>query len=105
MRADVHFDRVSNVVTAMLEVPGVKKHDLRFTLSVCPYTRVKQLSISGVSRPAFPFPEPAGQGQGHESSVQVQERNFGEFSRTLVVPPETQVRVSLLPLTRENGWY
>lgn len=71
------------MMTAMLELPGLKKTDLRFTLSVCPYSRVKQLSISGVSRPVLP-----------EVGHTIHERNFGEFTRTLVVPPETQVGFS-----------
>ncbi|OBZ77519.1 hypothetical protein A0H81_02570 [Grifola frondosa] len=42
------------MMTAMLELPGVKKADLQLTMSVCPYSRVRQLTVSGTSRPALP---------------------------------------------------
>ncbi|KAM5532169.1 hypothetical protein V8D89_014194 [Ganoderma adspersum] len=77
--ADVHFNADENVITAMFELPGVKRPDLRITMSVCPFSRVRQVTISGVSRGTLPV-------QGH----QVRERKFGEFFRTLAVPPETK---------------
>ncbi|KAI0824803.1 hypothetical protein BC628DRAFT_371374 [Trametes gibbosa] len=79
IRADVHYNVVENVVIAMFELPGVKRDDLRITMSVCPFSRVRQLNIAGVSRPVLPS-------QGHG----VRERKFGLFARTLVVPPETK---------------
>ena len=83
IRADVHFNTDENIITAMFELPGVKRPDLRITMSVCPFSRVRQVTISGVSRGTLPV-------QGH----QVRERKFGEFFRTLAVPPETKVRRS-----------
>ncbi|KAH9939840.1 hypothetical protein B0H21DRAFT_29349 [Amylocystis lapponica] len=79
IRADVHYDAEENVMTAMLELPGLKKSDLRLTLAVCPYSRVRQLTVSGTSRPTLPP-------HGHT----VQERKFGAFARTIVVPPDTK---------------
>ncbi|KAI1797980.1 hypothetical protein LXA43DRAFT_1088132 [Ganoderma leucocontextum] len=79
IRADVHFSTEENVITAMFELPGVKRADLRIMMSVCPFSRVRQVSVSGVSRGPLPL-------QGH----QVRERKFGEFFRTLAVPPETK---------------
>lgn len=84
IRADVHYSAEDNVMTAMFELPGVKKGDVRITMSVCPFSRVRQLSISGLSRAVLPL-------QGHS----VRERKFGEFFRTIAVPPETKVRRQL----------
>ncbi|KAH9941139.1 uncharacterized protein BXZ73DRAFT_75108 [Epithele typhae] len=87
IRADVHYSAEEGVMTAMLELPGVKRGDLRVTLSVCPFSRVRQVSIAGTARSLLPS-------TGHG----VRERKFGEFFRTLAVPPETKpedVAVSL----------
>ncbi|KAL6303291.1 hypothetical protein BKA93DRAFT_735239 [Sparassis latifolia] len=79
IRMDVQFDAADNMLTAMLELPGVRKADLRLTLATCPYSRVRQLTIAGTVRSTLTP-------RGHT----VQERKFGEFARTLVVPPETK---------------
>ena len=50
IRADVFYDKDANLVKAMLELPGLKKSDLKITLSRCPYTCVKQLTVSGKSK-------------------------------------------------------
>ncbi len=81
IRADVHYSSEENIMTAMFELPGVQRSDLRITMSVCPFSRVRQVSISGISRVVLPL-------QGHS----VRERKFGEFFRTLAIPPETKVR-------------
>ena len=80
IRADVHFDAASNQMTVMLELPGLKKSDIRIVMNVCPYSRVRQLTISGRSR----SPLPAG-------TFTVQERKFGDFSRVVPVPSDTKV--------------
>ncbi|RPD56994.1 hypothetical protein L227DRAFT_594959 [Lentinus tigrinus ALCF2SS1-6] len=79
IRADINFSTEENVITAMFEIPGVKRNDIHITMSVCPFSRVRQVSISGLSRSILPL-------QGHT----VRERKFGEFFRTMVVPPETK---------------
>ena len=81
IRTDVHYSTEENVMTAMFELPGVKRGDLRITLSVCPFSRVRQVNIAGTMRAILPL-------RGHA----VRERKFGEFCRTLAVPPETKVR-------------
>ncbi|KAI0711421.1 hypothetical protein C8Q76DRAFT_769319 [Earliella scabrosa] len=79
IRADVHYGSEENVMTAMFELPGVKRSDLRVTMSVCPFSRVRQVTVSGLARAVLPV-------QGHS----VRERKFGEFFRTLPVPPDTR---------------
>lgn len=80
IRTDVHYSEQSNVLTAMLELPGVKKADLSLALRICPHSRVKQLSVSGKSGPVFA-----------DEGYTLRERKYGEFHRMLVVPPETTV--------------
>lgn len=65
----------------MLELPGVKKTNLRLSLTVCPYSKTKQLVVTGKSTPGLP-----------EEGFMVRERKHGDFKRVLVVPPETTVR-------------
>ncbi|KAI0777186.1 hypothetical protein BD413DRAFT_468043 [Trametes elegans] len=87
IRADIHYSAEENLIVAMFELPGVKRGDLRVTMSVCPFTRVRQVNIAGLSRSTLPA-------HGHG----VRERKFGQFARTLVVPPETKpedVQISL----------
>jgi hypothetical protein len=75
----------------MLELPGVKKSEVRVTLSTCYYNRVKQVTVYGRTRPVFPvsaFPE----GIDGPPDLTVRERKFGDFSRTFAVPSETKVR-------------
>jgi len=81
IRADVHYDAESKLLTAHLELPGLKKRDLSITLSTCVYNRVRQVVIAGRSKPMLP-----------EVGYAIRERKFGEFSRTFAVPPETKVR-------------
>lgn len=68
-------------MTVMFELPGLKKTDLRMRLSVCPYSRVRQLTISGRSKRPLP-----------ETGFTMKERRFGDFIRTVVVPYDTKVR-------------
>ena len=81
--SDVYFDVDSKVLSAMLELPGVKKADLSIKLSTCFYNRVKQVTVSGQSKPAFPE---------DGNRCKVRERKYGEFTRTFAVPQDTQVR-------------
>ncbi|THH32398.1 hypothetical protein EUX98_g1819 [Antrodiella citrinella] len=67
-------------MTAMLELPGVKKSDLKINLSVCPYSRVRQVTISGRINPMM----------SSVSGYAVRERKFGEYRRVVVVPPDTK---------------
>lgn len=100
IRSDVYYDPDSKVLTAMLELPGVKRSDLRVTLSTCMYNRVRQVTVHGISRPVFP------ESQGHAMISplhSVRERKFGLFTRTFAVPSDLKVSpcrsfFSLLPL-------
>lgn len=78
---DIQFDTVDNVIVAMLELPGVKKADVRISLATCPFSRARQLTVSGSSRCALSTE------RGHT----VLERKFGDFTRGICVPPETLV--------------
>ena len=89
IRADVFYDKDANLMKAMLELPGLKKSDLRIILSRCPYTCVKQLTISGKSKPVFP-----------DVGLAVKERRFGRFYRTMAVPSDTTVRLSCFSVPR-----
>lgn len=73
-------------MTAMLELPGLKKSNIRIILHCCPYSGIRQLTISGRSRPSLP------RGEGIYT---VQERKFGDFSRTVPLPKDTKVSVLL----------
>ena len=83
IRTDIHYDAEKNLMTVMFELPGLKKSDLRMRLSVCPYSRVRQLTISGRSRPPLP-----------DSGFTMKERKYGDFVRTVILPFGTQVRSS-----------
>ena len=85
IRADVHYDAESKLLTAHLELPGLKKRDLSITLSTCIYNRVRQIVIAGRSKATLP-----------EAGYAIKERKYGEFSRTFAVPPETKVGLSVL---------
>ncbi|THV07409.1 hypothetical protein K435DRAFT_333040 [Dendrothele bispora CBS 962.96] len=52
-RSDVQYDPRTNVLTACLEMPGVRKADLRVTLSTCLFNRIRQVVIQGFSNPVF----------------------------------------------------
>ncbi|KAH9887213.1 hypothetical protein C8Q73DRAFT_657097 [Cubamyces lactineus] len=99
IRADIHYNTEDNLIIAVFELPGVKRSDLRITMSVCPHSRVRQINIAGIARPILPV-------LGHG----VRERKYGQFVRTLPVPPETKpedVKISLedgiLTLTIPGG--
>ena len=80
IRTDVHYDAETKLLTAHLELPGLKQRDLSITLSTCVYNRVRQVVVAGRSKRTLP-----------EAGYALRERKFGEFSRTFAVPPETRV--------------
>ncbi|KAF9457922.1 hypothetical protein BDZ94DRAFT_1174637 [Collybia nuda] len=82
IRTDTNYDPETRLLTVLLELPGVKKTDLRVTLSTCQYNGVRQIIVSGQTAPTFPIP-PAG---GEDNNVR--ERKFGKFSRTIPVPSD-----------------
>ncbi|KAF8067806.1 hypothetical protein FPV67DRAFT_1562066 [Lyophyllum atratum] len=88
LRTDSYYDPESKRLVTMLEVPGVKKADVRVTLSTCPWNRVRQITVSGTSRPVFP-PALASESADGGPELTIRERKFGEFARTFAVPSDT----------------
>ncbi|KII91310.1 hypothetical protein PLICRDRAFT_105032 [Plicaturopsis crispa FD-325 SS-3] len=79
IRSDIHYDAEKQLLTVMLELPGLQKSDMKISLSTCIYNRVRHVQVSGVSKPVFP-----------EDGYAVRERKFGMFSRSFVVPSDTK---------------
>ncbi|KAF9818025.1 hypothetical protein IEO21_02986 [Rhodonia placenta] len=86
IRADVHFDAARGLLIAMLELPGVRKTDVRISLAQCPHSRMKVLAVAGVAFPSHFISDSAHGGALHA----VRERKCGAFGRCLPVPPETK---------------
>ncbi|KAJ6500753.1 hypothetical protein C8R45DRAFT_979014 [Mycena sanguinolenta] len=80
IRADTYYDPNTRVLTALLELPGVKKPDLRITLATTLFNRVRQVTVNGHSRPPL------------SSSPTLRERKYGRFARAFPVPADTKVR-------------
>ncbi|THH04898.1 hypothetical protein EW145_g5190 [Phellinidium pouzarii] len=112
---------VTNTVTAMLELPGVKSAHVRVGLNICPHTHIKQLVVRGRSQPLLPdrsvenSADDRGGGADGKKKVEgyiVRERKVGEFKRVLVVPPETKrimekfsrFDIFFSPITYEYLW-
>ncbi|KAG1741571.1 uncharacterized protein EDB91DRAFT_1237184 [Suillus paluster] len=77
-RADYFFCSESRVSTALFELPGVKKSDLKIELSMC-QNGVKQLSISGETRQPL-----------LDGLIALKERKYGKFRRILPVRHDTK---------------
>lgn len=90
LRTDVHFNSRTNIITAMLELPGVKRNDVRIGVHVNTETQEKQIVIRGRSRPLLPTRAPTPEDGAVECYFR-QERKYGEFKRILVVPNALQV--------------
>jgi len=92
IRMDTHYDPDTHLLTAMLELPGVRREDLSVRLSTCSYNGVRQIRVSGVVHPPFPaLGGPGGLGEG-VSGVLVRERRYGPCSRVIPVPSDLKVR-------------
>ncbi|KAJ7068593.1 hypothetical protein C8F01DRAFT_1118658 [Mycena amicta] len=92
IRADTHYDPATRVITALLEVPGVKKHDLTITLATTLFNRLRQVTVQGRSH--APFPPSA-------SASAIRERKYGLFTRNFPVPLDT--RPGDIDATMEDG--
>ncbi|KAG1779327.1 hypothetical protein EV702DRAFT_1025118 [Suillus placidus] len=77
-RADYFFCNESRVTTAMFELPGLKKSDLKIELSRS-QNGVKQVSITGESRQPLP-----------DGLILLKERKYGKFRRILPVRHDTK---------------
>ncbi|KAJ7019726.1 hypothetical protein C8F04DRAFT_975315, partial [Mycena alexandri] len=83
IRTDTQYDPTTRVLTALLELPGMKRRDLRITLATTPFNRVRQVTVSGtlastsivVARTLGPV---------------LRERKYGSFTRAFAVPAETK---------------
>lgn len=84
--ANLLFDVEQDMLEATFEVPGVKRDDIRVKLHECPFSRVKQLTVFGLSRPM-----PAGRGHS------IRQRKAGEFMSSITVFPDTKVRANTAP--------
>ncbi|KAF8894254.1 HSP20-like chaperone [Mucidula mucida] len=83
---DLHEDAEKNIVTALFELPGLKKEDVNIDV------RDGRLTVTGESKISS---------EHQEEGYAVKERKFGKFSRTLRLPQgvkEEQINASL-----ENG--
>ncbi|KAI0313163.1 hypothetical protein OF83DRAFT_1065961 [Amylostereum chailletii] len=87
IRTDVHFSSISNTMTALLELPGVKKTDLNVNLIIDSFTKVKQVVVSGKTTTSF---SEYGQEERDGHSKITRERKFGDFVRRYNVPFETK---------------
>ncbi|KAG2003515.1 hypothetical protein CC2G_004111 [Coprinopsis cinerea AmutBmut pab1-1] len=99
IRMDTHYDTDTHVLTAVLEVPGVKREHLSVRLSTCSYNRVRQITISGVVYPPAGFPPLINQAAAASTSegvftgvvgpkMSVRERRYGICQRVLPVPSD-----------------
>ncbi|KAG5645492.1 hypothetical protein DXG03_005900 [Asterophora parasitica] len=91
LRTDSQYDPETKMLVAMLEVPGVRKADVKVTLSTCPWNRVRQITVSGIARPVF-APAASSESADGRPELTIRERKFGEFSRTFAVPSDVNVR-------------
>ena len=113
--SDMHYSKSSNILHALLELPGVKKQDVQIKLSTCYFNHVKFLSVRAESFPVFDLPGAIESGTGTaagadqaqtqdtssgakptSSSINpdLRERRFGLLQRVIQVPSTTKVRVS-----------
>ncbi|KAJ7154629.1 hypothetical protein C8R46DRAFT_1117931 [Mycena filopes] len=103
IRADTHYDPGTRVLTALLELPGMKRRDISITLATTPFNRLRQVIVRGHSRPPFLLSTSTTATSTSPAPPMLRERKYGRFARAFPVPIDTQVRplpaVSLL-LTR-----
>ncbi|VDC06853.1 unnamed protein product [Peniophora sp. CBMAI 1063] len=82
-KMDVHEDKEKNVVTAMFELPGLKKEDVSIDV------QNSVLTVSG---------ETKVDETKEQDGYAVRERRFGKFSRSIPVPQgikEEEIKASL----------
>ncbi|KAJ6532781.1 hypothetical protein DFH09DRAFT_933063, partial [Mycena vulgaris] len=79
IRADTHYDPGTRILTALLELPGMKRTDLTITLATTLFNRVRQVTVHGASRPPFPV-----------APAMIRERKYGRFTRAFPVPADTK---------------
>jgi HSP20 family protein len=71
IRLDIHEDKEKNLITATLELPGMKKEDISIDV------HDDHLTVSG---------ETGDSSERKEGDYTVRERRFGKFSRSVSLP-------------------
>ncbi|ETW79669.1 hypothetical protein HETIRDRAFT_477240 [Heterobasidion irregulare TC 32-1] len=70
-RVDVHENKEANTITAMFELPGLKKEDVQIDV------HNNRLTVAGENKV---------DSQRNEDGYAIRERRYGKFSRTLPLP-------------------
>ena len=83
-RVDVHENKEANTITAMFELPGLKKEDVQIDV------HNNRLTVAGENKV---------DSQRNEDGYAIRERRYGKFSRTLPLPQGIKVS-SLLDIIR-----
>ncbi|KAJ7593419.1 hypothetical protein C8J56DRAFT_1045874 [Mycena floridula] len=103
---DSHYDPTTRVFSAAMELPGVRKPDLRVILSTCTWNSVRQVIVFGTIRPwheitgpfssavsgssastsALPVPSETRLSGSSMIQIPVRERHYGAYTRNIVVP-------------------
>ena len=78
LRADMRYDWDTNIMTAVMEAPGIRKADFEADLRTCPFTRHRLVKVTGKNQPG-------------DGTWAFQERRYGEFYRLIIVPIDTKV--------------
>ncbi|KAI0080037.1 HSP20-like chaperone [Panus rudis PR-1116 ss-1] len=82
-RLDLHEDEKANTVTAVFELPGLKKEDVNISV------QNNILTVSGETKKSE---------ERDEDGYKVRERHYGKFSRSIQLPQgvkETDIKASL----------
>ncbi len=93
IRADAQYEYTTGMWHIIMELPGVKKSDINIELWTNLHSHNRQVTVSGISRPAFPAPNTE---QDLNAQMNKRERRYGDFLRSWSVPPNTQVCCSLM---------
>jgi hypothetical protein len=101
IRTDRHYDPVTRIWEAVLELPGVKKSDVHVTLELSTFNHMKEVKVRAEIKPVLPFvyflPQAA---PGYSSSsanslpMSVRERKYGVYYRAFSFGPELRVSPS-----------
>ena len=78
-RLDLYEDKNSNLVTATLELPGMKKEDISIDV------HQEQLTITG---------EAEADSEVKDGAYTLRERKFGKFTRSIKLPKGTKASFS-----------
>nr|GAT48831.1 predicted protein [Mycena chlorophos] len=94
IRTDTHYDPATQMLTALLEIPGVKRRDVRITIGTTIYNHQRQVTVQGVLNAYFP---PTADGRPES----LRERKYGRYGRRFTVPANT--RPQDIDATMEDG--